>query len=86
MHYMYVLQSLMNKDKIYIGNTDNLERRLNEHNSGKNSSTKNDKPYRIVYYESYLCKEDALIREQKLKHHGSVIGHLKRRIGGSLNK
>jgi predicted GIY-YIG superfamily endonuclease len=37
-----------------------------------------------IYYEAYLNREDALDREHKLKHHGSVIGHLKRRLKNSL--
>jgi len=85
MYYVYVLQSEKNKEKLYIGTTDDLRRRLVEHNSSKNYSTKTDKPYRIVYYEVYLSKTDALDRECKLKHHGSVIGHLKRRIKRSLS-
>ena len=84
MYYVYVLQSERDKNKIYVGNTDDLKRRLTEHNSGKSYSTKQEKPYRIVYYEAYLNKLDALDREQKLKHHGSVIGHLKRRISRSF--
>jgi putative endonuclease len=82
MHYLYILQS--DKNKIYVGNTDDLKRRLVEHNSGQNYSTKEDKPFRIVYYEAYLNKQDALDREHKLKHHGSVIGHFKKRIKRSL--
>ncbi len=85
MYCVYVLQSESSKDKIYIGSTDDLKRRLNEHNSGKNYSTRNGKPYKIVYYETFLNKLDALDRERKLKHHGSVIGHLKKRIKRSLN-
>ena len=85
MYYVYVLQSENNKAKIYVGNTDDLKRRLAEHNSGKNYSTHADRPYRIVYYEVYLSKHDALDRENKLKHHGSVIGYLKRRIKRSLS-
>ena len=84
MHYVYVMQSEKNRGKIYVGNTDNLKRRLLEHNSGKNYSTSVDRPYRIIYYEAYLNKADAIERERKLKHHGSVMGHLKRRIEKSL--
>jgi len=84
MHYVYVFQSGRNKEKIYIGHTDDVKRRLSEHNLGKNYSTKLGRPYRIVYYEAFLNKYDALDRERKLKHHGSVIGHLKRRIERSL--
>ncbi len=85
MHYIYVLQSEKNRNKIYIGNTDDLQRRLKEHNNGGNYSTKTDRPHRIVYYEAYLSKSDALSRERKLKHHGSAIGHLKRRLEKSLS-
>jgi len=74
MHYVYLLQSELKKDKIYVGTTGDLERRLREHNSGGTYTTKWHQPYRIVYYEAYLDKQDALERERKLKHHGSVIG------------
>ena len=84
MQHVYILQSKRHKEKIYIGNTDDVNIRLNEHNSGKNYSTKLYKPYRIVYYEAYLNRLDALNREHKLKHHGIVIGHLKRIIERSL--
>ena len=83
MHYVYLLQS--GKDNsIYIGNTEDLERRLVEHNNGKNTATKSHKPFKLVYFEAYLDKRDALDRENKLKHHGSVIGHLKKRLKYSL--
>ena len=39
----------------------------------------------LVYYEAYLDKQDALDRENKLKHHGSVIGHLKKRLTKELS-
>ncbi|MFC1593898.1 GIY-YIG nuclease family protein [Candidatus Omnitrophota bacterium] len=84
MHYVYVLQSEKEKAKIYVGNTGELDRRLAQHNYGKVYATKQYRPYRIVYYEAYLDRHDALDRELKLKHHGSVIGHLKRRIKRSL--
>lgn len=85
MHYVYILQS--EKDKsIYVGTTGNLDKRLVKHNAGNNYSTKGDRPYKLVYYEAYLSKQDAIARETKLKHHGSAIGHLKRRLKRSLNK
>ncbi len=72
------------KSFFYVGSTDNLERRLNEHNSRKETSTKPYGPFKMIYYEARQSKKDALIRENKLKHHGSVIGHLKRRVRHSL--
>ena len=83
MHYVYVLQS--QKDNyIYVGSTNELERRLTEHNKGLSYSTKAHTPFKLIYYEAYLDKQDAMDREIKLKHHGSVIGHLKRRLKRSL--
>jgi len=83
MHYVYFLQS-QKRDHIYIGYTKNLEKRPEEHNSGKNYATRRYAPFRLVYYEAYLHPADAINREYKLKHHGSVIGHLKKRLNNSL--
>jgi len=85
MFYNYVLRS--KKDgKGYIGFTDDLKRRFYEHNNKQVLSTKAYAPFKLVYYEAYLSKKDALAREKKLKHHGSVIGHLKKRINNSLKE
>lgn len=83
MHYVYLLKSKKGKFT-YIGSTDNLKKRLFEHNNGNNQSTKFYAPYKLVYYEAYTCKDDALSREYKLKHHGSVAGHLKKRVAKSI--
>ncbi|MFC1604695.1 GIY-YIG nuclease family protein [Planctomycetota bacterium] len=66
MFYVYVLISL--KDgKFYIGFTNDLKRRLKEHNSGKNISTKSRLPLKLIYYESHLSKTDAVRREKYFK-------------------
>ena len=66
MFYVYVLLSLKDK-KFYIGFTNDLKRRLNEHNSGKNISTKSRIPLKLIYYESHLSKADAERREKYFK-------------------
>ena len=71
MFYVYVLQSIKD-NKLYIGFTDNLKRRVHEHNEGKNFSTKSRKPFRLVFYEALLNKEEALARE---KFYKSGRGH-----------
>ena len=85
MYYVYLIQSIL-KDFLYVGSTDNIKRRSNEHNQKKVLSTKSYAPFNLIYCEIYRSKKDALIRENKLKHHGSVIGHLKKRLKNSLRR
>jgi putative endonuclease len=66
MFYNYAIQSLKNKE-IYIGYTDNLRKRLKEHNQGMVKSTKLYVPWKLIYYETCLDKEDTLRREHYLK-------------------
>ena len=78
MFYVYVLNSLKDK-KLYIGYTNNLKRRFQEHNAGKNEVTKDRNPFRLLYYEACNQKEDALKRELQLKT-GFGREYLKRRL------
>lgn len=66
MFYTYVLQSQKN-DKIYIGYTEDLRKRFKEHNEGKSTYTKGRGPYKIIYYEACLNKDNARSRELYLK-------------------
>ncbi len=66
MYYVYVLQSLKDR-KLYTGYTEDLKRRVNQHNNGKIVSTKFRRPFTVVYYEACLSKADALHQEKYLK-------------------
>jgi len=66
MHYHYILQSLKDGN-FYTGTTSDLRRRIKEHDAGKNFSTAPRKPFKLIYYEAYLLKEDAEARERYLK-------------------
>ncbi len=81
MHYVYLLVST-SKEK-YIGNTANLEKRLNQHNAGENAST-GGQQWTLAYFEAYLSKEDALERERKLKHDGRARRFVYERARRSL--
>jgi putative endonuclease len=83
MFYVYVLKSLKDGN-LYVGSTNNLERRLNEHNLGKVFSTKNRIPLEIIYYEAYKSEVDARTREHNLKLRSRAHAQLKKRIEGSL--
>ena len=66
MRYVYILKSL--KDyKLYIGRTDDLKRRFVEHVNGKIISTKNRRPLKLIFYESFASKSDAIRREKYFK-------------------
>ena len=83
MFYVYVLT--MNNGEIYIGFSTNLKNRIKQHYENKVISTKNRKP-KLVYYEAYISKKDAMEREQKLKQRGNAKRWLKERISNSLNQ
>ena len=82
-YYVYVLE---NKDsQLYIGYTENLEKRLSEHNLGRNKSTKSGRPWHVIYCEACLNINDAKRREGYLKtSQGSRL--LKRRLRDYLFK
>src|SRR4051812_46031031 len=64
--YVYILQSLSD-GKNYIGYTDNLRRRIKEHELGHNFSTKFRSPFKLIYFEGCLSELDAKRRENYLK-------------------
>ena len=58
MYYVYILKS--EKDnRLYVGKTKDLRRRFSEHNSGKVISTKNRRPFELLFYEAFKNKTDA---------------------------
>ena len=66
MYFVYVL--LSEKDgRFYTGSTNDLKRRINEHNAGKVESTKRRKPFLLIYYGACIDEKDARQREKYLK-------------------
>ena len=65
MFYVYFIK--LDDTKIYKGFTENLKRRWEEHQRGNVSSTKSYKEKKLIGYEAYLKKSDALRRERFLK-------------------
>lgn len=66
MYKVYILRSL-SKQRHYIGHTDSIIRRLDEHNSGKTKSTKPFTPWEIIYTEDFDTKQQAYAREMQIK-------------------
>ena len=66
MHYVYVLQS--HKDRLlYIGSTDNVEARILRHQMGEVPATKFRRPLKLIFFEAYVEKSDAVRRERYFK-------------------
>ncbi|WP_138264191.1 GIY-YIG nuclease family protein [[Clostridium] hylemonae] len=67
MNYTYILKC---KDgTLYTGWTNDLDKRVKAHNSGKGSKyTRVRRPVELVYYEEFRTKEEAMSREYTIKH------------------
>ncbi|MDO8581761.1 MAG: GIY-YIG nuclease family protein [bacterium] len=79
MYYVYVLKSVP-YNRLYIGVSENIERRLQEHNAGRTISTKPFAPFILIYSEEYKNKSDALRRERQIKNSGKIRKELKEGI------
>jgi len=64
-HYVYFLAGKNNR--LYVGLSADLRKRVSEHNHGKNFSTKPYRPWQLIHYEAYLNGKDAKRREKYLK-------------------
>jgi putative endonuclease len=84
MFCVYILHSSRD-DKLYTGYTNDIKRRVIEHNGGKVESTKNRRPLKLIYYEAYIEKSDAEKREIFLKS-GSGKRYLKKQLKDYFEK
>lgn len=64
--YVYVLKSV-NLDFLYVGFTENLKKRFQEHNNKEELSTKHYAPFELIFYEAYPNIKDAKRREAYFK-------------------
>lgn len=67
MYYVYIIQSINNPDQIYVGCTEDLPKRLSNHNSGTTPHTKKYMPWEIVVYIAFNDKARAYEFEEYLK-------------------
>jgi len=83
MVYVYVLKSEKDNE-LYTGFTNNLKKRVQEHNRGSVTSTKLRRPFELVCFEGYKSERDARVREKNLKLRSRASTQLKKRIQASL--
>jgi len=65
-YYTYVLKSEKDSN-YYVGYSEDVKLRFEQHNKGLVKSTKNRRPLKLIYFEACLNKNDALHREKYLK-------------------
>ncbi len=82
MYYVYILQSL-NEKRRYIGQTNDLERRLGEHNTGRSPFTKGRGPWELIYWEEFKTRTEAIKREHFMKS-GKGREFLQMKLGQSI--
>ena len=70
--FVYVLQSIPT-GRFYIGQTDRLISRFDQHMAGKVRSTKAYRPWRMLYIETYSTRAEAIKREHELKRKKSAL-------------
>ena len=66
MGFVYMLESL-SSGRYYTGSTDDLDRRVSEHQRGKNLATRGRGPWKLVYFERFDLLADARRRELEIK-------------------
>jgi len=82
MFYVYILKSLKDS-KLYIGYSNDIDRRLKEHNAGLVDATKRRVPFLLIYYEAFLNQQDATSQEKFYKT-GWGRTHLKKILNNYL--
>ena len=80
MFSVYILYS-ETKSKYYVGQTNDLQNRLDRHNSAQGTSTKHGIPWKVVYSIQVSTRTEAMLLETKIKKRGikrylEDIGHL----------
>jgi putative endonuclease len=64
--HAYILQS-NSTGRFYVGHTENLTKRVFEHNNNRTPSIKNRGPWKLVHSEEFATRSEAMLRERQIK-------------------
>ena len=76
-YFVYMLKSKGNKPVTYVGYTNNLEKRVNLHNSGKGAKFTRGRKWTLIYKEKYKSKKEAISREYYIKKNRTLRNKIK---------
>ena len=66
MYNVYIIESKKN-ERYYVGQTNDLEKRIERHNAGRNLSTKAYLPWELKWWKEYETRAEAITVEMKIK-------------------
>jgi putative endonuclease len=67
--YVYIIRS-QRTQRYYVGSTEVVEQRLQEHNKGKSASTRAGTPWELIRTENFSTRSEAILQERKIKARG----------------
>ncbi len=77
MYYVYLLKSKGIKTVTYVGYTNNLNKRIDLHNSGKGAKFTRGRKWKLIYKEEYKSKKEAISREYYIKKNRTLRKKIK---------
>ena len=80
MYYVYIIQSIITPNKLYVGFTSNIDARLAKHNEGGSVYTKDYRPWKLIWHSSFQERSKALDFEKYLKTYSGKVFMQKRLI------
>ena len=66
MYHVYIIES-ETTGRMYIGQTQDPEKRLSDHNRGASNYTRNKGPWKIIFLKEFLSRRESIAYEKKLK-------------------
>ena len=71
-YYVYMLKSKGKKPLTYIGYTNNLKKRVIQHNTGKGAKFTRGRKWKLIYKENFNSKKEAISREYYIKNNRAL--------------
>ena len=79
-YFVYLLVNNVNKKlTTYVGYTNNLKKRINLHNANKGAKFTRGRVWKLIYYEKYQTKKEAIAREYYIKKNRKIRDLLKKK-------
>ena len=76
-YYVYMLKSKGVKSVTYVGYTNNLTKRIDQHNTGKGAKFTRGRKWVLIYRERFKSKKEAISREYYIKNNRTLRNKIK---------